>query len=297
MKVKSKKLLAKFALLGAALIWGSSFFMMKNAIDVIAPHILLGLRFTIGCVLLSLIFCKKLKHINRDIVKKGALAGLFLFLAYSTQTIGLTDTTPGKNAFLTAVYCVIVPFLYWVVNGTKPRRTHFAAAALCLSGIGLVTLTQFTIRFGDALTLVGGFFYAAHMVAIARFSKGKDPVLLTIIQFATAAVLSWIVGLNFESFPTHIGADVVRELIYLSVFATAGALLLQNIGQKYTHPSTAAIILSLEAVFGVLLSVIFYGEQLTLRLMCGFVLIFVAIIISEMDFSSFRKKGQTDINS
>ena len=285
--------LPRLALFAAAIIWGSSFFIVKNTVDVFPPHILLGFRFSIGCILLCIIFFKKLKNINFDYIWKGSLIGLFLFLAYSTQTIGITYTTPGKNAFLTAIYCVLVPFLFWIVDKSKPDIFNFLAAILCIVGIGFVSLNgDFSIGIGDAFTLVGGVFYAAHMVSVAKFSKDKDPVLITIIQFGFAAILSWGVGLTTESFPTKWTFGGVAGLLYLAVFATTLALLLQNVGQKKTHPSAAAIILSLESVFGVLFSVIFYNEQLTGRLILGFALIFVAVIVSETKLSFLFKKKE-----
>lgn len=280
----------KLALFCSAFIWGSSFFIMKNTVDVFAPYILLGFRFTIACILLSIIFWKKIKEINFDYIWKSAVIGLFLFLGYSTQTIGITETTPGKNAFLTAIYCVIVPFLFWIVNKSRPDIYNFLAAIVCIAGIGMVSLTgNFTIGYGDAFTLVGGFLYAAHMVAVAKLSKGKDPIIITILQFGFAAIFSWIFGLSFESLPKHWSIANVAGLLYLAVFATAIALLFQNIGQKHTHPSAAAIILSLESVFGVLFSVIFYGEQLTVRLTIGFIFIFIAVILSETKLSFLKR--------
>lgn len=293
--VHKNTVLPKLALFTASFIWGSSFFIMKNTVDVFTPHILLGFRFSIACILLSVVFWKKIKEINFDYIWKGAIIGLCLFLAYSSQTIGLTETTPGKNAFLTAVYCVIVPFLFWMVDKSKPDIYNYSAAIICLAGIGMVSMTGgFTIGTGDSFTLLGGFLYAAHMVAVAKFGKGRDPVIITILQFGFAAIFAWIIGFSFESLPKQWTPGSIAGLLYLSVFATAIALLFQNIGQKHTHPSAAAIILSLESVFGVLFSVIFYGEKVTLRLAAGFLLIFIAVIISETKLSFLKRTNQND---
>ena len=286
MKVQKAAILAKIALFAAALIWGSSFILVKNVVDQLPPHFLLAFRFTGGTIILGAIFYKKLKLITWDYLWRGAVIGLFLFLAYSTQTIGITDTTPGKNAFLTAIYCVLVPFLFWIIGKNKPDIYNVVAALLCIAGIGLVSLTQdLTIRFGDMFTLIGGFFYAAHMVAIATAGKGKDPILLTILQFATAGILAWATGFTFETMPSSLPLTSIFELGYLTVFATSLCLLFQNIGQKNTNPSSAAIILSLESVFGVVFSLLFFHEQLTGRVLIGFVLIFIAVILSETKLS------------
>ena len=281
------------ALFGAAIIWGSSFFVVKNAVDVFPPNILLGFRFTIGALLLAIFFFKNLKASDSGHVWRGAVLGLCLYLGYTFQTIGITDTTPGKNAFLTAIYCIIVPFLYWFVDHSKPDRYNLSAALLCLAGIGMVSLAgDFTVGFGDGMTLIGGVFYAIHMVCVAKFSKGKDVILLTIYQFGFAAVFSWVVGLIAEPFPSYTSWSwgSICGLLYLAVFATAVALLLQNIGQKHTHPAAAALILSLESVFGVLFSVVFYGEELTVRLLIGFILIFIAIVVSETKLSFLHRQ-------
>ena len=290
--MKNKTFLANCALFAAAIIWGSSFIIMKNSVDVFMPFTLLALRFTMGTAVLALVFLKKLKQINKEYLKSGLIIGVCIFIAYGTQTIGITDTSPGKNAFLTAIYCVIVPFLFWITSRKRPDVYNFVSAIMCIAGIGLVSLTEtLTIGFGDTFTLIGGFFYAVHMIAIVHCSKDKDPVLITILQFAVATVLAWIVSLTCESFPAHIPSETVFGLCYLGVFPTAVAMLFQNIGQKYTNPTSAAIILSLEAVFGVLFSVMMGAEMLTPRIVAGFVVIFVAVIISETKLSFLKRKN------
>jgi len=291
-----KSLGAKLALFTATIIWGASFLIVKNSMDVMGPHTLLGFRFTIAGILLGIIFHKRLKSLNRDYFIKGAILGVLLFLGYSLQTIGITDTTPGKNAFLTTIYCILVPFFYWLVDKKKPDAYNFTAAIITIAGIGLVSLNgNFTIRMGDALTLAGGALYAIHMVFIAKFTQGRDPVLLTILQFGYASIISWTVAFLTEDMPAKLNGDSLLGLFYLAVFATAIALLLQNIGQKYTNPAAASIILSLESVFGVLFSVVFYHEKVTVKLFFGFLLIFLSIIISETKLSFLRKQKHVPV--
>ena len=284
--------LARLSLLGATLIWGVSFVIVKNTTDTVPPHILLGIRFTIGCLLLSLIFLPRLRRtLSLDYIKKGAVMGALLFGAYSLQTVGITMTTPGKNAFLTAVYCVLVPFVFWVVYRRRPDRYNILAALLCIVGIGCVSLDSgLTIGMGDALTLACGVFYAVHIVAVARFTATRDPIVLTIVQFGCTALLSWAVGLLFEDFPTVWPQESLVGILYLGIGATAAGLLLQIIGQKYTDPSAAAIILSLEAVFGVIFSILLYHEAVTPRLILGFALIFLAVLTSETKLAFLRRK-------
>jgi len=297
-----KKMLPKTALFTAALIWGSSFAMMKNAVDVYPPNMLLAMRFSVACALLCVVFRKRLTAIDSDYLRKTALIGLCLFAAYSFQTFGIRLTTPGKNAFLTSVYVVIVPFIYWVTAKRRPSIANIAAALICLTGIGLISLESpasvpsaaaadfqifsvFSINAGDALTLIGGVFYAAHIVCLGVLSRGKDPVLLTILQFAYCALLFSICAVVFESPPPAADTVSLLTVLYLAVFCTAAAMLCQNFGQKYTAPSSASLIMSLEAVFGAAFSAWFYGETFTPRVVAGFVLVFAAIVISEAAFS------------
>ena len=223
----------------------------------------------------------------------GLIIGTCLFLAYYIQTLGIEDTTPGKNAFITAAYCVMVPFMFWFINRKRPDKYNIIAAVLCLAGIGFVSLTaDLTVGKGDALTLVAAVFYALHMVFIAMFSKDKDPTVLTILQFAVTAVFSWIASFMVKPIAFEITTSLATSVLYLALFATAACLLLQNVGQKYTNPSEAAIILSLESVFGVLFSILLYGEKITPQIGVGFVLIFVAIIISETKLSFIKKSKE-----
>jgi drug/metabolite transporter (DMT)-like permease len=288
MKLETKNRYAKILLFLATLIWGSSFVVLKNAINTLPPYFVLAVRGSIAVVILSVIFWKKFRLITRVYIWEGAIIGTLLIAAYSFQTFGLAGSTPGKNAFLTSVYCVLVPFFYWAMTKVRPDRYNVIAAFLCVIGIGLVALRgdsfsagQSLVATGDLLTLISGVLYAIHIVAIAKFTEGKDVILLTIIQFYFYTAIAWVMSLFFEKMPSSIGLADGASLLYLGVFATAIALLFQSIGQKYTPASQASIILSLEGVFGVILSVLLYKEVVTPRLAAGFAVIFFSVLISE----------------
>ncbi len=295
MSPKTMKLLAKPMLFAAALIWGTSFFIMKNTLDVMPVFYLLAVRFTVGAGLLALVCWKKWREFTPDYLWRGAVIGGFLFLAYSIQTFGLSLTTPSKNAFLTAVYCVIVPFLTWAVLRIRPDGYNIAAALLCITGVGLVSLNgELAVNAGDLLTLLCAVFYASHIVAVAKVSSGKDITLLTVFQFAFAALYAWICGVCTETFPAAALTDpaLLLPMAYLCVMATTVALLFQNVGQFWSDPASASVILSLESVFGVASSVIFYGDEVTVQLLAGFALIFVAVVCSETKFSFLHKRSK-----
>lgn len=285
--------LARLALLLATIIWGSSFIIMKDALDNIGTFFLLAVRFTGACILLAIVFFKKLKKMNKEVVKSGFVMGTALITAYILQTFGLAETTPGKNAFLTAGYCILVPFLFWAVAGTRPDRYNIIAAVLCIAGIGLVALDDnLTMGRGDVLTLMCCAFYALHIIVSARYTQTYDVMLLTLLQFFFAALWSSLLCILFEPLPAvaEIPPYTWFSLAYLCVFATAGALLMQTYGLKYTSPSAGALILSLESVFGVIFSIMVGAEAVTPRLLIGFAVIFIAIVISETKLEFLFKK-------
>lgn len=292
---KKQRLLATSALFAAAIIWGSSFVTMKNSLDGMKPAYLLAVRFSIAAVFLAVIFAGKWKKFSVAYIFPSALIGLLLAAAYCLQTYGLQYTTPGKNAFLTSVYCILVPFLYWLIRQVRPDLYNFIAAALCVVGIGLVSIETgegLSMGRGDILTLSCGIFYALHIIVMAIYLKKLEPSLLTALQFAFAAIFLWIFTLIFEGAPTKIEPSMIPDLLFLAIAASAVALLFQNYGIKYCSPSGAAIILSLESVFGVLFSLLAgkedgFGWQKAL----GFAIVFAAIIVSETKLSFLKNKS------
>lgn len=288
------KKLAKPLIVIATLIWGSTFFIMKDTLDTVDLQFLLAFRFTVAAAVLALVFWKRWKLVDRSYWWRGGVMGVFLYVAYTVQNYGLMGTTPGKNAFFTAVYCVIVPFLYWLIDRLRPDRYNVLAAVLCVAGIGFVSWDGgFAMVWGDVLTLVSGLFYACHIVATSRFTRERDVFTLTVIQFGTTALCCWAGTLLTGGIPAGgLPGAAWLSLIYLAVAATTLALLFQNIGQKYTDPSSAAVLLALEAPFGVLFSVLFTEEAPTPFMLFGFLLIFIAILCSETKFSFLRRKTQ-----
>ena len=141
---KESSVLARFAsplLILATIIWGSSFVVMKSSVDVLPTFWLLAIRFSFAALVLAVVFIRRWKVLDKQYLIGGTVMGFCLFLAYTFQTFGLEQTTSGKNAFFTAVYCVIVPFLYWFIAKRRPDRFNLIAAFLCIGGIALVSIT------------------------------------------------------------------------------------------------------------------------------------------------------------
>ena len=280
--MKKSPTLGRLLLLAATLIWGSSFLVTKNTLDSISTPVLLSIRFSGAGLLLAVIFRKRLKRISRATLLHGMVVGVVLTASYLAQTYGLERTTAGKNAFLVAVYTLLVPFVNWLLFRRRPAARNWGAALLCLMGIGLVSLDgDLTIDTGEWLSLLSGLFYAFQVTLLSRWGEEDDMLAATVVQFLTVAVILLVYTLLTEPIPWRVPADCLPALIYLSLLCTAAALLLQNLGQSMTPASQSAILLSLESVFGFLIATLVGGEALTLRLGLGFLLIFLAVLVSE----------------
>lgn len=282
----------KLLIVVATVIWGFSFVVMKDAINEVTPAWLLGIRFIAAGLILLVVFWKRVKQtFSKECLIAGIVIGLLLVVAYIAQTVGLVYITPGKNAFLTAVYCVIVPFVWWIVAKRRPTIFNLLAAAVCIAGVGLISLNGSDaqngaiIGFGEILTLVCAVFFALHIVAVSKYSEKHDVMVLTVYQFLWSGIFALVWALFFETPPTTevlLSTDFLLSLGYLVIFASVVALALQNIAVAKIPPAQASVLLSLESVFGVVFSVLFYGEVLNVQLIAGFALVFVGIMISEV---------------
>ena len=290
-------MLYRLLIVAATLIWGSSFVVVKDTTEAVNPAWILVIRFAMAAVILAVFLLKKRSlYFKKEYIGFGALFGLLMFCGYYFQTVGITDTTPGKNAFLTGTYCVMVPFLAWWIAKRKPNAFNILAALLCIVGIGFVSLDSgLSISFGDAMTLICAVFYALHICVVAKFSQGRDIYVLTMWQFFFVAILSLAVGFVFEQPPRweSLTPEIWGSLAYLGVACTTLALLFQNVGQQQLAPSTASLLLSLESPFGVFFSVLLGAEVLSGQMVFGFVLIFVAILVSEV-LPNIRRKPAVD---
>ena len=300
MNQKTTAFLASLGLVLTAAIWGFAFVVVKDSLDYIGAVYMIAIRYSMAALVMSLIFIKKWRQLDARYIRHGLITGVFLFTAYTTQTIGCDFTTAGKNAFLTTVYVILIPLISWVLYKKRPGWYVFVAAVLSMTGIGLLALgTGDTagLNKGDALTLVCGLFYALHIIWTAKYNEqGDDTLFLTLLQFVVCAVLGWVFAPFYDgAFPVAgiKNPHVIISMCYLGLFSTMLCFSLQNIGLKYVQSSLASLFLSFESVFGVLFSTIFLHEKITLRMGAGCVLIFVAVVLAETKFE-FRTKSQSE---
>lgn len=288
---QKQRIRAHLLLLLTAIIWGSAFVFQKFATEELSSWFITAARFTIAALLLWVLTYRKWKMLDKGYLLAGIVTGATMGLGTAVQTVALEmGTTPGKSAFLTAIYCVIVPFFYWFISKEKPQKNHVFAAVLCLVGIGLISLNgDMTMQKGDLVTIICGVIFACDLTAVAWFSKGRDPLLLTTMQITFSAVVGWIGTLWTHGIPQSISIHATGSILYLALFSTALCLFLQAYGLKYTDAAVGTILLSLESVFGVIFSVLLYHEVVTPKMAAGFAVVFVAVLLAQLRFEKKKK--------
>ena len=280
-----QKLYAKIALFVTATLWGSTFAIGKLATEVFSPSFIIALRFSVAGIALVIVSIPFWKLLNKRYWIDGIWMGVTLFGGYILQVGGLAlDTSPGKSAFLCTSYCVMVPFMHWLVTKKRPEWAHILGVFVCVTGIGVLSLQGgWGMSKGDILTVLSGVPSAVNIVISSIVCKNKNPLLLTTIELCVVAILAWVVVLCTGTFPAVFPLATVGSIVYLGIFATAVCLYLQSFGLKYAEPAVGGMILSLESVFGVIFAIILYREHVTPRMFLGFVLIFIAIVLSQRE--------------
>ena len=280
-----KSTIAKWALFLTAVLWGSTFTIGKLASEVFSPSFIIAFRFLIASVALLIVAFPQRKQLDKKYLVEGFWMGLSLFLSYILQVGGLAlDTSPGKSAFLCTTYSVMVPFIYWLVTKERPKMHHILCVFLCLSGVGLLSLSGgWGMSYGDLLTVLSGIPCAINIVISAIVCRNRNVLLLTTIELWVVTLFAWLFVFAGNSFPAEFPMGAVGGIVYLGLFATALCLYMQSYGLKYAEPAIGGMLLSLESVFGVVFSVIIYHEKITLRMLAGFAVIFMAILLSQWD--------------
>lgn len=272
----------------AAAIWGFATVIIKDTVDILPPLILVGVRFTCAGLILTVIFIPYIfKYFDAPHVVASLILGAILGLAYAFNSEGIAHTTASKSSFLTATYCVLVPFISWIISQQRPCAHNLIAAILCIIGIWFISIQKdigFSLCLGDILTLVSAIFLGLHLALVARFAEGRNMFVLTAFQFVVAGILVGVIGLIFEPIPVdaHFTSNTYFNMFYLIVFGSCITLTLQNVGLAHVAPAPASLLLATESIFGVIFSIIFLGDIMTVRLIIGFVLISIAIVVSEV---------------
>ncbi len=287
------QLKANMLLLLTAAIWGLAFVAQKVGAEHVGAFTFNGIRFALGSISLVpliLFFNKKKGKLDENsdesslkpTIKAGIIAGCALFIATSLQQMGVMDTTAGKAGFITGLYMVIVPLLGLFLK-QKVNKSTWIGIVIAVIGLYLLSINEdFSISKGDLLVLIGTVGWAVHILLIDNFTKKIDPIKLSSIQFATCSILSLVMAIIFEDINMVDISAAIVPILYGGLLSVGVAYTLQVVAQKNAKPSHAAILLSMESVFGAIGGAMFLGERIGARGLAGCFLIFIAIIISQL---------------
>ncbi|MFY0519928.1 DMT family transporter [Lysinibacillus sp. UGB7] len=278
-----KHYIADGMLLITAIVWGSGFVITAIALEYLTAYQVMAGRFLLASIILTLLFGYRLKKATKSVIWKGVLLGTILYIAFALQTVGLQYTTPSKNAFLTAVNVIIVPIIAYAVYKRRIDGYEIIGSIMAAVGIGCLSLQgSMIMNIGDILSLACAVAFAFDIFCTNLFVQKEDAIALTIIQFITASFIGILVVISTGEIPATLEKEAIYSIVYLAIFSTTIAYLFQNVANQYTTATKAAIILSTESFFGMVLSVLFLHEVLTGRMIVGAALILLAILIAEI---------------
>lgn len=296
-----KKNLSIAGLLIVTAIWGGGFVASDIALKSFTPMQIMTIRFLLATILMAIPLLVKKVRITRQEFGAGALIGLALFAGFALQVVGLQYTTPSKNAFLTAINVVIVPFIAYLITRRKIAKREVLGALLSVIGAGVLSLRGFSgIGLGDGLTLLCAFGFAFQIVLTGIYVKNHRVIALNFVQMLTSFVLSLLSVLI--SGQVHFSGNIngCLSVFYLGAISTALCYAIQTICQKNLDETQSAVILSMESVFGMLFSVILLGETLSLRKVLGAAILLAGVIVASIPSHSkqlAQKKHQTSQTS
>jgi drug/metabolite transporter (DMT)-like permease len=294
---KSQKIFADLGLFYSAAIWGSTFIIVKSALDGIDPVILVAYRFLIAGLLMSIYLLLTKRNIFQNL-KHGFWLAVILWFLYVPQTVGLKYTTASNSGFITGLFIAFVPIFLKIIFKKNPTLMETVAAIISIIGLWVLTGGLTDINTGDILTLMAAVTYALHVLYGDRFIKsGTDPLVLSCQQFLLVGLFSLLYGLIFDLQFNLTTNYAFGALIFLALFPTLSAFVIQMMAQKITTPIKVSLIFAFEPVFAALFAWTFGNETIIAHRAFGGLLIFIAIVISGFPTPTFLNKMKNTINT
>lgn len=270
--------IAPWALLAVSASWGMAFVVMKDAIERQSVNNFLFSRFLLAVLVMLALKPSVVKKFDRDLVITASSAGVFLGLGYIFQTLGLARTGAAITGFVTGLYVVITPLLAYFFLKEKLNKLIWGCVFLATIGLGLLSIRGFSVGIGEMLVLASAFFFGAHIIALGKWSSGRDVYAMTVVQLAMCALLSGIASIP-EGYSAPPDSGVWAVVIFTAVVCTAVAFVVQTWSQAHMTTTKVAVILTMEVVFAAVFAMIFGGERLTLQATIGGMLVLLSMFI------------------
>jgi len=273
--------LAPWALLTVSAAWGASFVLMKPAIERQSVNSFLATRFVVAVVAMIALRPSVLGKINKELLLKGSLAGLFLGTGYIFQTLGLARTGAAITGFVTGLYVVLTPLIAAVFLKERIRAFTWFCVVLATVGLALLSLRGWSVGVGEALVFVSAIAFAAHIVTLSKWSFGLDAYALTIVQLTICALLTGFISIS-QGYEKPTDAGVWGVVVFTAVICTAVAFIVQTWSQAHMSSTKVAVILTMEVVFAALFALLFGGESLTPQVAIGGAMVVLAMYLIVM---------------
>ena len=270
--------LAPWALLAVAAMWGISFVWMKDILDQQDVYSFLLSRFLVASLVMLLANPRVITRLNREILTKGSVIGTALGLGYIFQTLGLDRTTPAITGFITGLYVVLTPLIAALLLKERLTKQAWFYIVLATAGLAVLSVSGWSIGTGEFFVLISALLFAVHILLLSQWSKKFDAYALTFVQLATCALVSGIPA-SVNGFSAPPDFQVWSVVIFTAVFATFFAFVIQTWAQARISATKVAVILTMEVVFAALFSVALGAEPLTLRIVLGGSMVLIAMIM------------------
>ena len=289
------KLKADLSLLMVTFGWGISYYLVDLSLGDMGPFTLNTNRFLIAFIAAVILTFSKLRNISKATFKFSLLLGGALVFVYIGATFGLQYTTLSNAGFLCGLTVIFTPILSAMVYKELPSRKQTVVILMSFIGIALLTLKDdFTINYdnllGDLLCIMCAVFYAVHLLITEKAVTYEDvnPFQLGVLQLGTTGVFNLILAFIFENPHLPSSAAYWGPVLFLSIFCTGLAFIIQCVAQQYTEASHVGIIFSLETVFAGIVAFVLANEVLSLQSYMGAALMIASVFIMEIDFTKFK---------
>ena len=273
-----KMRLAPWALLSVSAAWGMAFVVMKDAIERQNVNNFLFTRFSLAVIVMIALKPSVIRQFDRDLILRAGSAGIFLGLGYIFQTLGLARTGAAITGFVTGLYVVFTPLLAYFFLKERLTKLIWACVFIATVGLGLLSIRGFSVGIGEMLVLASAFFFAAHIIALGKWSSGRDVYAMTIVQLAMCALLSGLASIP-EGYSAPPDYGVWAVVVFTAVVCTAVAFVVQTWSQAHMTTTKVAVILTMEVVFAALFAILFGGERLTLQATLGGLMVLTAMFM------------------
>ncbi len=279
--MNSREIAAVGILLVVTFIWGVTFPVIKEVFLYLSPTVFLSFRFLITVAIMAPFIFRSLKKLKRSQINYGIIAGVFLFLAYYLQTVGLKYTEPALSGIITGIYVVFIPVISYFYVKRKVMKVEIFSSVFAFAGLVMMSYTSITnisIQIGNIMTFIAAFFYSFQLVYVSKHAKEIDPIMFSFIQIAMVAILSTAM-IPANPVPVILNYYSAIVLIFTAVFATFIAMYIYVKALSWMNVTKVGVILIGEPIFAVLTSVYLYGEKLSMLTVAGMSIMIASMIV------------------